>query len=100
VTAAKRSPRLSRAILVGRRASVEETYRATSRCERAAIDDVVVSEALNGTEQLVLLGAGFDAPPLGASISSRRRRSYEIDFRARSAASETASAIANRSRRA
>lgn len=60
VRAAERAPRLSRAVL-------RATARATMNLSRhmalrtRAIDDVVVSEALAGSRQLVLLGAGFDA---------------------------------------
>jgi methyltransferase (TIGR00027 family) len=60
VIAAKRSPRVSRAVMKG----IARASRNLSRhlaLRTRAIDDVVVSEALAGTPQLVLLGAGFDA---------------------------------------
>jgi len=60
VAAAKRSPRVSRALLVAAAKASKNLSRHLALRTRA-IDDVVVSEALNGTDQLVLLGAGFDA---------------------------------------
>jgi methyltransferase (TIGR00027 family) len=58
--AAKRSPRASRVVLK----AIARASRNLSRhmaLRTRAIDDVVVAEALAGTEQLVILGAGFDA---------------------------------------
>ena len=78
VLAAKRSPRVSRALLKG----VAKASRNLSRhmaLRTRAIDDVVVSEALNGTEQLVLLGAGFDARAWRLDQLSETTV-YEIDF--------------------
>ena len=60
VRAAERAPRVSRAVL----RSMARASRNLSRhmaMRTRAIDDVVSSEALSGTTQLVLLGAGFDA---------------------------------------
>jgi methyltransferase (TIGR00027 family) len=60
VRAAERSPRASRAIMRSvARASGNLSRHMAMRTR--AIDDVVSSEALAGSEQLVLLGAGFDA---------------------------------------
>jgi len=78
VLAAKRSPRVSRALLKG----VAKASRNLSRhmaLRTRAIDDVVVSEALNGTEQLVLLGAGFDARAWRLDQLSKTTV-FEIDF--------------------
>jgi methyltransferase (TIGR00027 family) len=60
VLAAKRAPRVSRVLLKGAARASKNLSRHMALRTRA-IDDVVVSEALNGTDQLVLLGAGFDA---------------------------------------
>ena len=60
VTFAKRSPRVSRAVLRGVARASKNLSRHMALRTRA-IDDVVVSEAMSGTDQLVLLGAGFDA---------------------------------------
>lgn len=60
VRAAERSPRASRVVLRGLARATKNLSRHLAMRTRA-IDDVVASEALAGTTQLVLLGAGFDA---------------------------------------
>ena len=78
VLAAQRSPRVSRALLKG----VARASRNLSRhmaLRTRAIDDVVVSEALNGTEQVVLLGAGFDARAWRLDQLAKTTV-FEIDF--------------------
>ena len=60
VRAAERAPRVSRAILRGAARASRNLSRHMALRTRA-IDDVVVAEALAGSTQLVLLGAGFDA---------------------------------------
>ncbi len=76
--AAKRSPRMSRALLVGAARASKNLSRHLAMRTRA-IDDVVVSEAFNGTEQLVLLGAGFDARAWRLDQLSETTV-FEIDF--------------------
>ena len=78
VIAAKRSPRVSRAVLKGIARASRNLSRHMSLRTRA-IDDVVVSEALNGTEQLVLLGAGFDARAWRLDQLAKTTV-FEIDF--------------------
>lgn len=78
VTFAKRSPRVSRALLRGAARASRNLSRHMALRTRA-IDDVVVSEALNGTEQLVLLGAGFDARAWRLDQLARTTV-FEIDF--------------------
>jgi methyltransferase (TIGR00027 family) len=78
VAAAKRSPRVSRALLVGAARASKNLSRHLAMRTRA-IDDVVVSEALNGTEQLVLLGAGFDARAWRLDQLAKTTV-FEIDF--------------------
>jgi methyltransferase (TIGR00027 family) len=78
VVAAKRSPRVSRALLVGA-ARVSKNLSRHLAMRTRAIDDVVVSEALNGTEQLVLLGAGFDARAWRLDQLAKTTV-FEIDF--------------------
>jgi methyltransferase (TIGR00027 family) len=60
VRAAERAPRVTRAVLRGAARASGNLSRHMALRTRA-IDDVVVSEALAGSRQLVLLGAGFDA---------------------------------------
>ena len=60
VRAAERSPRVSRALMRGAARASGNLSRHMAMRTRA-IDDVVRSEALAGSTQLVLLGAGFDA---------------------------------------
>jgi len=60
VRAAERAPRVTRAVLRGAARATGNLSRHMALRTRA-IDDVVVAEALAGTKQLVLLGAGFDA---------------------------------------
>lgn len=78
VTLAKRSPRVSRALLKGAARASKNLSRHMALRTRA-IDDVVVSEALNGTEQLVLLGAGFDARAWRLDQLAKTTV-FEIDF--------------------
>ena len=78
VTLAKRSPRVSRVLLKGAARASRNLSRHMALRTRA-IDDVVVSEAMNGTEQLVLLGAGFDARAWRLDQLAKTTV-YEIDF--------------------
>ncbi|HEX4515068.1 MAG TPA: SAM-dependent methyltransferase [Polyangiaceae bacterium] len=78
LTLASRSPRVSRALLVGAARASKNLSRHLAMRTRA-IDDVVVSEALNGTEQLVLLGAGFDARAWRLDQLTKTTV-FEIDF--------------------
>ena len=78
VAASKRSPRVSRALLVAAAKASKNLSRHLALRTRA-IDDVVVSEALNGTDQLVLLGAGFDARAWRLDQLAKTTV-FEIDF--------------------
>jgi len=60
VRAAERTPRATRVILRGA-ARVSQNVARHLAMRTRAIDDVVSSDALSGTKQLVLLGAGLDA---------------------------------------